>query len=289
MYETAAGRMTTTRFTESVELQKWRLTLPARSTVAFVPTMGALHAGHEQLLGTARSMADIVIASIFVNPLQFDDESDLETYPRTLGADIEVCRRSNTDAIFIPTVNEMYGSHNFPIISSGIIGAMYEGEHRPGHFDGVLTVVDRLFTLVSPDMAIFGVKDFQQLFLVRQMTTVRHPHISIISVPTVREPDGLALSSRNSRLHPAARLVAPKLYECLRHIEMQYRSGIIKTRELERHGRDFLGRFEEISIDYLVCVDARELTSIEFVGNSAVMLIAATIANVRLIDNILLN
>lgn len=281
--------MTTTRFTRSAELQKWRLTLPAKSTVAFVPTMGALHAGHEQLLRTARSMADIVIASIFVNPLQFDDETDLETYPRPLDSDIGFCRRNHIDAIFIPNVNEVYPSNNSPIISSGKIGTIYEGEHRPGHFDGVLTVVDRLFALVSPDMAIFGAKDFQQLVLVRQMTTVRHPHISIISVPTVREPDGLAFSSRNSRLHPDARLVAPKLYECLCHIETQYRSGIVKARQLERYGREFLGRFEEISVDYLVCVDASDLTSIDTVGSSAVVLIAATIANVRLIDSILLN
>lgn len=250
--------------------------------------MGALHAGHERLMQEARSIADTVIVSIFVNPKQFNDPDDLANYPRTLDADIDVCRRQSIDAVFAPSLDEVYPVDRVEIVSAGQVGKLYEGVHRPGHFDGVLTVVNRLFTLVSPDFAVFGVKDFQQLLLIRQMSAARHPDIGIASVPTVRDPDGLAISSRNVRLTETDRSVATRLYESLRLIKTHYQSGIADARRLERFGHDFLDRFNEIKIDYLVCVDALHLDPIDIVESPAVVLLAATVGNVRLIDNVLL-
>jgi pantoate--beta-alanine ligase len=250
--------------------------------------MGALHAGHERLMVEARSLANSVIVSIFVNPMQFDDLDDLAKYPRTLDDDIEICGRQNIDAIFAPSFDEMYPVNRIQTISAGRIGNLYEGKHRSGHFDGVLTVVDRLFTLTSPDVAIFGQKDFQQLVLVRRMSAERHKNVKIVSVSTVRDPDGLASSSRNTRLTKTDRVVATKLYESLRIVETRYQAGITDARQLETSCHDFLNQFEHISLDYVACVDASNLNPIEFVASPAVVLLAATIGNVRLIDNLIL-
>lgn len=276
-------------FTKSDELQSWRSTLPPNSSVVLVPTMGALHAGHERLMQEAQSLADTVVASIFVNPLQFGDDNDLAKYPRTLDTDMDVCRRQRINAVFAPSLSEMYPDRSVEMISAGRVGRLYEGEHRPGHFDGVLTVVNRLFALVSPDIAVFGEKDFQQLELIRQMSADRHPNIRIVSVPTVRDPDGLALSSRNSQLSGSDRLTATKLFEALQVVQRHFQSGTIDARRLESFGRKFLNQFKEISLDYLVCVSAPHLDRIDIVESPSVVLLAATIGGVRLIDNIGLN
>ncbi len=276
-------------FTKSDELQRWRSTLPPSSSVALVPTMGALHAGHERLMQEAQSLADTVIASIFVNPLQFSDDNDLAKYPRTLDTDMALCRRQNITAVFAPSLHEMYPGESVRKISAGRVGHLYEGEHRAGHFDGVLTVVDRLFTLVVPGLAVFGEKDFQQLVLIRQMSAERYPHIRIVSVPTVRDPDGLAISSRNSRLTQSDRSMATKLFAALQIVQRHFQSGTIDARRLESYGRDFLNQFSQISLDYLDCVAAPHLDRIEVVEGPSVVLLAATIGGVRLIDNILLN
>lgn len=275
-------------FTRSADLQRWHSTLPTNTSLALVPTMGALHAGHERLMTVALSMADIVIASIFVNPIQFNDPTDLAKYPRSLDIDIEICTRQGIDAIFAPSFDEVYPANSVKLISAGRLGSLYEGEYRPGHFDGVLTVVDRLFRLVSPHIAVFGEKDIQQLVLIRQMSVERHPDIKILSVPTVRDPDGLALSSRNVRLTETERVLAARLYESLCLIKTHYQSGIVDARRLELFGRDFLNQFSEVSLDYLVCVNSQYLDAIEFVTSSACVILAATIGNVRLIDNIFL-
>lgn len=277
-----------TLFTEANELRRWRSSLPTDSSVAFVPTMGALHAGHERLIQEAMSMANTVIVSVFVNPLQFNDPKDLIQYPRTLNADIEICRRQGVDAIFAPTADEVYPPDQVQVISAGTLGSLYEGQHRPGHFDGVLTVVDRLFTLVAPSVAIFGEKDYQQLALISQMAATRHPSIRIARVPTVRDPDGLAISSRNIRLTPIDRASATKLYESLRYLHKQNLSGLIDAKDLERGAIEYLKQFDRIALDYLVCVDAGTLERIDLVDLLTVVLLAATIGGVRLIDNVLL-
>ncbi len=281
--------MTPTLFTKLDDVQSWRFGLPTTSSLALVPTMGALHAGHERLIEKAKTLAKDVVVSIFINPLQFNDPQDLANYPRTLQADIDICHKNGVDVVFAPNIEEIYPVTFDDPISAGQLGELYEGVHRPGHFSGVLTVIDKFFTLLAPTVAVFGEKDYQQLVLIRQMTATRHPGIDIASVPTVRDHDGLALSSRNIRLTPPDRILATKLYESLCAIESQFAAGIRDARRLEATGRNYLGEFRDISLDYLVCVNAFNLMAIDFVFRSAVVLLAATIGNVRLIDNILLN
>lgn len=180
----------------------------------FVPTMGALHAGHAALISAARKRSNHVVVSIFVNPLQFNDPKDLEKYPRTPDHDRELALAAGASEVWFPTVEEIYPS-NPELIKAGPIGEVFEGFSRPGHFDGVLTVVKRLFDLVQPDFAIFGEKDFQQLFLIKQMVRNFNLPIEIIAHPTIREADGLALSSRNIRLSSEDRAKAAIIYKAL--------------------------------------------------------------------------
>jgi pantoate--beta-alanine ligase len=180
----------------------------------FVPTMGALHAGHAALISAARKRSNHVVVSIFINPLQFNDPKDLEKYPRTPDQDRELALAAGASEVWFPTVEEIYPS-NPELIKAGPIGEVFEGFSRPGHFDGVLTVVKRLFDLVQPDFAIFGEKDFQQLFLIKQMVRNFNLPIEIIAHPTIREADGLALSSRNIRLSSEDRAKAAIIYKAL--------------------------------------------------------------------------
>jgi len=180
----------------------------------FVPTMGALHAGHAALISAARKRSNHVVVSIFVNPLQFNDPKDLEKYPRTPDHDRELALAAGASEVWFPTVEEIYPS-NPELVKAGPIGEVFEGFSRPGHFDGVLTVVKRLFDLVQPDFAIFGEKDFQQLFLIKQMVRNFNLPIEIIAHPTIREADGLALSSRNIRLSSEDRAKAAIIYKAL--------------------------------------------------------------------------
>lgn len=180
----------------------------------FVPTMGALHAGHAALISAARKRSNHVVVSIFVNPLQFNDSKDLEKYPRTPDHDRELALAAGASEVWFPTVEEIYPS-NPELVKAGPIGEVFEGFSRPGHFDGVLTVVKRLFDLVQPDFAIFGEKDFQQLFLIKQMVRNFNLPIEIIAHPTIREADGLALSSRNIRLSSEDRAKAAIIYKAL--------------------------------------------------------------------------
>ena len=180
----------------------------------FVPTMGALHAGHAALISAARKRSNHVVVSIFVNPLQFNDPTDLEKYPRTPDHDRELALAAGASEVWFPTVEEIYPS-NPELVKAGPIGEVFEGFSRPGHFDGVLTVVKRLFDLVQPDFAIFGEKDFQQLFLIKQMVRNFNLPIEIIAHPTIREADGLALSSRNIRLSSEDRAKAAIIYKAL--------------------------------------------------------------------------
>jgi len=184
-------------------------------SIGFVPTMGALHAGHRSLLERARRENDRVVLSIFVNPTQFDDPADLERYPRTLEADLELAK-GLVDHVLAPTPAEMYPDRYRYRVSEALESATLEGAHRPGHFDGVLTVVLKLLNLVRPDRAYFGEKDRQQLDLVRGMVRALHLGTDIVACPTVRDPDGLALSSRNRRLSPGARAAAAQFPRILR-------------------------------------------------------------------------
>ncbi|WP_138315874.1 pantoate--beta-alanine ligase [Rhodoluna limnophila] len=253
--------------------------------VALVPTMGALHAGHLSLIAAARKHADFVVVSIFVNPLQFGAGEDFDKYPRTLDADVESLEVVNTDVLFAPSVDDVYpaGSVAEPTKSAGEIGVVYEGAARPGHFDGMLTVVARLFDLVKPDFAVFGQKDAQQLFLIKQMAKVDYPALQIVAAPTVREPSGLAMSSRNRYLSVDAHKVAEQLSAALRagHTNAASPSAALES------ARAFMSKAPEAKLDYIALVAANSFEPIndEFKGR-ALLLIAAVVGQTRLIDNI---
>ncbi|AQZ68028.1 Pantoate--beta-alanine ligase [[Actinomadura] parvosata subsp. kistnae] len=252
-------------------------------TVALVPTMGALHEGHRSLIRQARVRADQVVVSIFVNPLQFGPNEDFSRYPRTFDADLEVCREEEVDVVFHPAAEDMYGPDRQVSVSAGEMGRVVEGAYRPGHFDGVLTVVLKLFNLVQPDLAVFGQKDAQQLALIRRMVADLDLPIEILGAPTVREPDGLALSSRNRYLSADDRRVALALSRALRAGAAQLTPAEI--RETARAVLDEAG--PELDVDYLALVDPATFAEVsdDYEG-LAVLAVAAKVGTTRLIDNV---
>ncbi|MCF6472214.1 pantoate--beta-alanine ligase [Nonomuraea sp. MG754425] len=254
-------------------------------TVALVPTMGALHEGHRSLIRQARVRADQVVVSVFVNPLQFSPNEDFSRYPRTFDADLDVCREEGVAAVFHPAPEDMYAPDRQVSVSSGEMGRIVEGAARPGHFDGVLTVVLKLFHLVRPDLAVFGQKDAQQLALIRRMVADLDLPIEILGAPTVREPDGLALSSRNRFLSADDRRVALALSRALRAGAAQLTAAEI--RETARAVLDEAG--PDLDLDYLALVDPATFAEVgeNHVG-MAVLAVAARVGATRLIDNVTL-
>lgn len=252
--------------------------------VALVPTMGALHQGHLALVRRARERADLVVVSIFVNPLQFGPTEDLERYPRTLEADVAVLTSLGVDVVFTPTVEEVYPDGPVPTrVTAGAIGGMFEGRSRPGHFDGMLTVVTKLLNIVQPDIAVFGQKDAQQLFLVRRLVRDLNLPIEILAVPTEREPDGLALSSRNRFLGPAERVAARVLSVALAAASASAERGVDAVVAAAQSA--IMGE-ALVKLDYLAIVDEQTFMPVsdDFRG-AALVLIAARVGTTRLIDN----
>jgi pantoate--beta-alanine ligase len=255
--------------------------------IAFVPTMGNLHAGHLQLVQAARQQAQRVVVSIFVNPLQFNEAADFNAYPRTLEQDAQQLRDVKTDVLFAPDVSVMYPqgqTANTKVMVPGL-GDILEGEHRPGHFTGVTTVVAKLFNMVQPDMAMFGEKDFQQLMLIRRMVADLDMPIEICSLPTVREADGLAMSSRNGRLNPEERGRAPAIHETLSGVVARIRQGGRDYASLEREAMARLdGR--GFNTEYVAVRRAADLHVPTPADRELVVLVASRLGQVRLIDNI---
>ncbi|MUN07700.1 pantoate--beta-alanine ligase [Agromyces luteolus] len=256
----------------------------ADRTVALVPTMGALHDGHLALVRRARELADAVVVSIFVNPLQFGAGEDLDRYPRTLDADVAALEREAVDLVFAPSVDEMYPAGAVETsLAAGHVGTLYEGASRPGHFDGMLTVVAKLFHIVQPDTAVFGQKDAQQVFLVRRMVADLNAPLAVEVVPTVREPDGLALSSRNRYLDADGRRAALALSESLAAAEAAAGEGLD---EVLAEAAAAFGDHEAIELDYLVVVDPATFLPVdEGATGKATVLVAARVGGTRLIDN----
>ena len=266
------------------ELRRERASFDPGRRVAFVPTMGALHAGHRSLIALARSLADVVVVSIFVNPLQFGPSEDYARYPRPLETDLAVCGDDGVDLVFVPQVLDLYPPGRSVTVSAGAVGAGFEGWARPGHFDGVLTVVAKLFNLVGPDVAIFGQKDAQQLACIRRMVLDLNAPIEIVSAPIIREPDGLALSSRNRYLSPEERRRALALSAALRAGARH--SGAAAS---QAAARAVLAKAESdpsFSLDYLAVVSPETFTPVvDTLAGEALMIVAATIGSTRLIDN----
>lgn len=255
-------------------------------TVAFVPTMGNLHEGHLTLVRKAFEHADVVVVSIFVNPMQFDRADDLNNYPRTLEDDLAKLNGEGVNFIFTPTPEMMYpeGADQQTFVEVPGISQMLEGASRPGHFRGVSTIVSKLFNIVQPDVACFGEKDYQQLALIRKMVTDLNMDIEIIGVPTVREMDGLAMSSRNGRLTMDERQRAPVLARTMRWIGSQIRSGKRDYQSMLEDASDQL-RAADIEPDEVFIRDARTLQLLSDSSTQAVILVSAFLGSVRLIDN----
>lgn len=283
-FATDSGPMTLIHSTE--DLSNWRSSI-LDQTVAFVPTMGALHKGHLQLIQIASQKCDIVVVSIFVNAQQFGDSEDFDKYPRSLDSDYEASIAAGASIVFAPSTAEMFPTNFDGYITPSITANNFEGASRPGHFAGVVTVVNRLFDLVKPDVAIFGAKDFQQVSVIREMSRTLHPTIEIHRVDTIRDADGLALSSRNSRLSPTARTKARVIPEALFKLRAEFQAGQLNISILKQIAHQILDSEQDLNIEYLDIVDCDTLEKQAIASpGSSVVLFAGAIDGVRLIDNL---
>ncbi|HWB87328.1 MAG TPA: pantoate--beta-alanine ligase [Bryobacteraceae bacterium] len=258
----------------------------AGRAIGFVPTMGALHAGHGALIERARRETDCVVVSIFVNPTQFDRPEDYEAYRIDLARDREFCEERGTNVIFAPSVEEMYPGRAATTVEVAGLSDGLCGKFRPGHFRGVATVVAKLFHIVEPNRAYFGEKDAQQLAVIRKMVADLNFPIAIEAAPTVREADGLALSSRNRRLSAEERVAAPALYRALCAAAARVREGARDAAEIRQAALDVLVREPRFRVEYVEVVDAAEMTQVDRVAGPVRVAAAAWIGATRLIDNI---
>ncbi len=257
----------------------------AGKQIGFVPTMGHLHRGHLSLIDRARASSDCIVVSVFVNPLQFGPADDFETYPRDLDRDLELCTDHGVDLVFAPEEAEMYAQAPVTRVTMRGVTDGLEGAARPGHFDGVLTVVMKLFQIVQPDVAVFGQKDAQQAAAIRRMVSDLAVPVEIVIAPTVREEDGLACSSRNVFLSPPERKSATRLYAALnraRELVARGERGVVR---LEAAMHNVLSSDERIRVEYASVVDGRTFQSLESVMPGALAAVAARIGSTRLIDN----
>jgi len=270
------------------DLKSWRRAHVGR--VGFVPTMGALHEGHMSLVRQARQECDFVIISIFVNPLQFGPHEDLNKYPRPIEKDLDLCRKNGVDLVFHPTVEEMYtGAETTKVVPPANITSTLCAPIRPGHFIGVATVVMKLFNMVEPTVAYFGEKDYQQLTVIRQMVADLNIPIEIVGVPTYRDKDGLALSSRNIYMNEEERLLAPKLHQVLCQVRDDALSGKVSLKYALTRGREIIRQIPNSELQYLEVCDAVTLEILNEVRLPMVILVAAKLGNVRLIDNLVVD
>src|SRR5262245_3233740 len=256
--------------------------------VGFVPTMGALHAGHAALIRAARTGSDYAVVSIFVNPTQFGPTEDFSRYPRTLEADRELCAEVGTDLIFAPTPEEMHPADSRTLVEVTGVQDVLCGASRPGHFRGVATVVLKLLNIVQPDIAYFGQKDAQQTVVIRRMVEDLNVPVTIHIHPTVREPDGLAMSSRNRYLDPTQRMHATSLHRALKKVEESFGRGERRASELENAMSAILTATPGARLDYARVVDAETLDGVSHIDRPALAAVAVFFGNTRLIDNTLL-
>lgn len=254
-------------------------------SLGFVPTMGALHQGHLSLLERSVAENDISICSIFVNPIQFNNKNDLEKYPRTFEDDCRQLENADCDIVFAPSVNEMYPEETKASFDFGKLERLMEGEHRPGHFNGVAIVVDKLFEICMPHKAYFGEKDFQQLMIIRELVKIKQLNVEVVGCPIIREADGLAMSSRNIRLNQHERTIAPVIYNTLEWMKSEAR--MISVPDMLEQAKARFSNYTELKLEYVQLVDENTLFSVN--NWSEVEDIRAFVAlflgDVRLIDN----
>jgi pantoate--beta-alanine ligase len=256
------------------------------ATIGLVPTMGALHAGHGSLMDAARRETDCVVVSVFVNPIQFDNQDDLARYPRDLDADVRFCSDHRADIVFAPPVDQMYPAPQQVFVEVGRVAETLCGAFRPGHFRGVATVVLKLFNIVRPDRAYFGEKDAQQLAVIRRMVADLNVPVEIAAVPTVRESDGLAMSSRNRRLSREERTVAPILFQSLLVAQKMIAGGASDAREVKGLALAVLSQQPLVRVEYLEIVDPDDMQPVERIDRPVRVAAAAWLGSTRLIDNI---
>jgi pantoate--beta-alanine ligase len=262
----------------------------AGKSVGLVPTMGALHEGHMALITASKKPNSMTVASIYVNPMQFNNASDLDKYPRTLDSDLEMLQKSGCDVVFCPIDKEMYEEKSILTFDFGPLDKVMEGKFRPGHFSGVALVVSKLFNIVEPDVAYFGQKDWQQMAVIRRLVAELKFNLTISSVPIVREPDGLAMSSRNRRLTPEQRIQATSLFEALNRARKDLLTGV-PLESVKKSVKNHVERQPDMKLEYFELADRMNLSALNTVNNEsqAIMCIAAFAGEVRLIDNMFLD
>jgi pantoate--beta-alanine ligase len=263
---------------------------PVRSagrSIGFVPTMGALHAGHGRLIELAREQSGVVVVSVFVNPIQFNQAEDFERYPRPIEEDVRFCSERGVDLVFAPPDREMYPCPQLTFVEVRKVTEGLCGATRPGHFRGVTTVVAKLFNIVQPHRAYFGEKDAQQLAAIRRMVVDLNMPIEIVPVPTAREPDGLALSSRNRRLSPEERRIAPALYRALGTAREAIASGIDDPAGVRRRALAALAGHPQFRVEYFEMVDPEDMQPVQRITGPVRIAVAAWLGSTRLIDNVL--
>lgn len=269
------------------ELRGWRENLPPQARLGLVPTMGALHAGHVSLMELARTRCDTVIVSIFVNPLQFGPQEDLARYPRPIEKDVAQLEAAGVDALFLPEPGEVYPADNSTYVTEDAVSLPLCGALRPGHFRGVATVVLKLFNLTQPHLAFFGQKDAQQCAVIERMVRDLNVPVEIVRGAIMREPDGLAMSSRNVYLEPPERAIAPLLYQSLVAASQAYEAGERDAETLMSIGRAALGAEPGIEIQYWEVRDRQSLAPLKTIGADGCLLaLAAFVGHTRLIDNL---
>lgn len=266
-------------------ISELRARLAGKTSIGLVPTMGALHRGHAKLLEIARKENDFVVASIFVNPIQFDRKEDLENYPRTMEDDLRLCDSCGVDLVFAPSATDLYPHEQLTFVESPALSAHLCGAHRPGHFRGVATVVLKLFNIVRPHRAYFGEKDAQQLAIIRRMVSDLNVPVTVVPVATVREEDGLALSSRNKHLAAEERKIAPVLSCALRAAAELIEKGERSTATIRQAALAILERHPEARVEYFEITDSDTLTPVARIEGPVLIAGAIWLGSTRLIDN----
>ncbi|MDD5327140.1 MAG: pantoate--beta-alanine ligase [Phycisphaerae bacterium] len=257
--------------------------------IGFVPTMGALHIGHISLIKKAKLKTDFVVISIFVNPTQFGPGEDFEKYPRPLKADLEICKKAGVDVVFAPTAKQMYPRENITWVNVEKLTEQLFGRSRPGHFRGVTTVCAKLFNIVAPDLAFFGQKDAQQAIVIKRMVADLNMPLKIVVCPTVRQPDGLAVSSRNQYLAAQQKKDAALIYKSLQKCRQMIKDGISNSKTIISRMRKVLQQAPSIKIEYISLVDAETLRELDKITGKVLTAVVVKIGSTRLIDNILID
>lgn len=256
--------------------------------ISLVPTMGFLHEGHLSLMRIARPKCDVLVVSIFVNPTQFGPNEDLNKYPQDFKRDEKLCHKENVDVIFYPTKDMMYREPYYTFINVEKLSETMCGASRPGHFMGVTTVVGKLFNIVKPHMAVFGEKDYQQAIIIKQMVRDLNFDVEILTGPIVREPDGLAMSSRNKYLSPEERQNALVLYNSLKLVEKLVKEGNDDSKFVYTKMSNLIQQIPDTTIDYIAIVDSSTLQPVHKVQNNTIIALAVKVGSTRLIDNTLI-